>query len=68
MPAWQRKAEALESQAQDAKDALRAAKDKLSGLPPKPLLDLPPKDDVVASKQEKAEKGPLRGATGSQYG
>ncbi|MGW7277254.1 putative T7SS-secreted protein [Streptomyces sp. NPDC054844] len=56
MPAWQRKAEALESQAQDAKDALRAAKDKLSGLPPKPLLDLPPKDDAEASKQEKAEK------------
>ncbi|WP_282704238.1 putative T7SS-secreted protein [Streptomyces sp. CC219B] len=56
MPAWQRKAEALESQAQDAKDAMRAAKDKLSGLPPKPLLDLPPKDDAAARKQEKAEK------------
>lgn len=56
MPAWQRKAHVLENQAQDAKDALRAAKDKLSGLPPKPLLDLPPKDDAEARKQEKTEK------------
>ncbi|MEU2596421.1 putative T7SS-secreted protein [Streptomyces hirsutus] len=56
MPTWQRKAEVLESRAQDAQDALRAAKDRLSGLPPKPLLDLPPKDDAEARKQEKAEK------------
>jgi hypothetical protein len=56
MPDWQRKAEALESQAQDAKDALHGAKEKLSGLPPKPLLDLPPKDDAEARKREKTEK------------
>ncbi|MEW2448973.1 putative T7SS-secreted protein [Streptomyces parvulus] len=56
MPVWQRKAEGLEKKAQDAKDALRAAKDKLSDLPPKPLLDLPPKDDADARKQEKTEK------------
>ncbi|GGQ24311.1 putative T7SS-secreted protein [Streptomyces mutabilis] len=56
MPAWQRKAEALEKQAQDAKDALRAAKGKLSSLPPKPLLDLPPKDDAEAREQERTEK------------
>ncbi|MFE7813969.1 putative T7SS-secreted protein [Streptomyces sp. NPDC057433] len=56
MPTWQRKAEALESQAQDAKDALRAAKDRMSGLPPEPLLDLPPKNDAEARKQEKTEK------------
>jgi hypothetical protein len=56
MPEWQRKAESLESQAQDAKDALHGAKEKLSGLPPKPLLDLPPKDDGEARKREKTEK------------
>ncbi|MFD5236008.1 putative T7SS-secreted protein [Streptomyces tendae] len=56
MPVWQRKAEALESQAQDAQDALRGAKGKLAGLPPKPLLDLPAKDDAEALKREKAEK------------
>lgn len=56
MPAWQRKAEALEKQAQDAMDALRAARGKLSGLPPKPLLDLPPKDEAEAREQEKTEK------------
>ncbi|MFB7654900.1 MULTISPECIES: putative T7SS-secreted protein [unclassified Streptomyces] len=56
MPAWQRKAEVLEKQAQDVKDALRAAKGKLSDLPPKPVLDLPPKDDADARQQEKTEK------------
>ncbi|MFC9059632.1 WXG100 family type VII secretion target [Streptomyces sp. NPDC057074] len=56
MPAWQRKAEVLEKQAQDAQDALRAARGKLSDLPPKPLLDLPPKDDADAREQEKTEK------------
>ncbi|MGW4922579.1 WXG100 family type VII secretion target [Streptomyces parvulus] len=35
MPVWQRKAEVLEEKAQDTKDALRAAKDELSDLPPR---------------------------------
>lgn len=56
MPAWQRKAELLETRAQDAQDALHAAKGRLARLPPRPLLDLPPKDDAEASKQEKAQK------------
>ncbi|ANJ07943.1 putative T7SS-secreted protein [Streptomyces parvulus] len=56
MPVWQRKAEVLEEKAQDTKDALRAAKDELSDLPPEPLLDLPPKDDADARKQEETEK------------
>ncbi|WP_328552952.1 MULTISPECIES: hypothetical protein [unclassified Streptomyces] len=56
MPGWQRKAEVLETRAQDAQDALHAAKEKLAGLPPKPLLDLPPKDDTEARKQDKTEK------------
>ncbi|MGC9409146.1 putative T7SS-secreted protein [Streptomyces sp. DZ1-3] len=56
MPVWQRKAEVLEEKAQDTKDALRGAKDELSDLPPEPLLDLPPKDDADARKQEETEK------------
>lgn len=56
MPEWQRRALVLESRAQDARDAQQAAKAKLAGLPPKPLLDLPPKDDAEALKQENVEK------------
>ncbi|WP_369387892.1 WXG100 family type VII secretion target [Streptomyces sp. CG1] len=56
MPAWQSRAEVLERQAQDAKDALHAAKGKLAGLPPKPMLDLPSKDDAEERKREKTEK------------
>lgn len=56
MPAWQSKAEALEKQAQDALDAQHAAEQRLAGLPPEPLLGLPPKDDAEARKQEKAAK------------
>ncbi|MGW2765202.1 hypothetical protein [Streptomyces sp. NPDC001275] len=57
MPEWQRKAELLESRAQDAQDAIRRAKERLAGLPPKPLLDLPPKDEAEALKQVRMEKG-----------
>ncbi|WP_328768967.1 hypothetical protein [Streptomyces sp. NBC_00286] len=56
MPDWQRRALVLEGRAQDARDAQRAAKERLSGLPPKPLIDLPPKDDAEARKREKTEK------------
>ncbi|MFD5818426.1 hypothetical protein [Streptomyces sp. NPDC127038] len=56
MPEWQRDAEVLETQAQDAQDALHAAKKKLAGLPPRPPLGLPPADDAEARKQERAEK------------
>lgn len=56
MPEWQRKAEVLEKRAQDAQDALHTAKERLAGLPPRPLFDLPPSDDAEARKQEKAEK------------
>ena len=56
MPEWQRKAEVLEQRAQDAQDALHGAKRKLAALPPKPLIDLPAKDDAEANKREKTEK------------
>ncbi|MFD4633280.1 putative T7SS-secreted protein [Streptomyces sp. NPDC058284] len=56
MPEWQRKATALESLAQVARDKHEAMKGKLADLPPKPSIFDSPKDDAEARKREKTEE------------